>query len=121
MSIEANSSLKEQFAHYGLRATPLYSDMVKSFDKPKTTIRVPKDRAAKYYALGPYRAYLIDAQRKFHNFEAQKLDYKESLNELPESATFGTLPSVGAYDPNRQMSTDTDLVAEKIRNIIARR
>ena len=115
--VEADFSLKEQYAYYGLREVPGYSELVRNFGKNLTKIEPPSDREAKYYALGPYRAYILEAQRKYHDIETSKFAYNQSESKAPEQATFHTLPSVAGYDPNWTQQAHQNDAAEA--NILA--
>ena len=95
----ADLSYKDTYGYYGLRPEPSFDQLVKTFKKKPTVIPVPKDRYYKYYALGPYRSYILDAAKKYHDFESSKLAYRSSDAQAPEHAAFHTQPSVGGYDP----------------------
>ena len=50
-------------------------------------MRIPiPDRSSKWYAMGPYRAAILDAEEKLQDFEHAVLDYRQTGNELPERA-----------------------------------
>ena len=60
-------SFTDQTGYYGLRVSP-------SFDKILGTVRNPlriplPDRSAKWYALSPYRALILDAAQKYNDYE----------------------------------------------------
>lgn len=111
--MQANLSYKDTYGYYGLRVGPSFDHLVKTFGKKPVKVPVPKDRKFKYYALGPYRALLLDASKKYHNFEQQKLAYESSGAELPDAAAGHTMYSDAAYDEawQRQLSYNDDLDA----------
>ena len=102
----ADLSYKDTYGYYNLRAEPTFDQLVKTFKKKPTKIPVPKDRQWKWYATGPYRAYILDAAKRYHDFEASKLAYRSSDTEAPEHAAFHTQTSVGGYDPTWEAHHD---------------
>lgn len=89
----ADLSYKDAYGYYGLRAEPSFDELYKTFKKKPTVIPVPKDRYYKYYALGPYRALILDAQKRYNDFEIARLNYQNSGAHAPEAAAAYTFPS----------------------------
>jgi hypothetical protein len=48
-------------------------------------IKIP-DRHHKWYALGPYRALLLEASKRAHEYDRRLLDYADEGQELPARA-----------------------------------
>jgi hypothetical protein len=77
-------SYGSQFGYYGLRLNPTLEQVIGSVRKP---LRIPlPDRRAKWYALSPYRALILDAEREANDYESATLDYRNSGAHLPEAA-----------------------------------
>ena len=76
----AQLSYTDKTAWYGLREVPTYEQMLQTVRKP-TRIPIP-DRSAKWYATGPYRAFLLDAANKYHEHLQDTLDYRRSQRRL---------------------------------------
>ena len=77
-------SYGSQFGYYGLRLNPTLEQVIGSVRKP---LRIPlPDRRAKWYALSPYRALILDAEREANDYETATLDYRYSGAHLPEAA-----------------------------------
>ena len=77
-------SFTDQMGYYGLRVSP-------SFDKILGTVRNPlriplPDRSAKWYALSPYRALILDAAQKYNDYEHMAINYRQSGAAAPEMA-----------------------------------
>ena len=88
-------SFQSQYGYYNLRVTPSFEQVVGTVRKP---LRVPlPDRSAKWYALGPYRALILDAEQKYHDYEHAAIDYRQSGAELPEAAA-RVRPSDAGHD-----------------------
>ena len=84
MSRTAPLSYTSQFGYFGLRVNPTYEQALSTIRKP---LRIPlPDRAAKWYALSPYRGLILDAEAKYQDYEHASIDYKQSGAHLPESA-----------------------------------
>lgn len=80
----AQLSYTSQFGYYGLRVNPTFEQVVATVRKP---LRIPlPDRSAKWYALSPYRALILDAAEKHNDHEHATLDYRSSGAGLPEAA-----------------------------------
>ena len=59
-------SYGSQFGYYGLRENPTLEQVIGSVRKP---LRIPlPDRRAKWYALSPYRALILDAEREANDY-----------------------------------------------------
>ena len=90
-------SYPSTFGYYGLRVNPTLEQVVGSVRKP---LRIPlPDRQAKYYALGPYRALILDASQKFNDSEQASVDYRNGGHHLPEAAA-RVHPSAAGMDPS---------------------
>jgi hypothetical protein len=90
-------SFKSEFGYYGLRVNPTFDQALGSVRKP---LRIPiPQRRAKWYALGPYRALILDAQQKFNDYESALIDYRRSGAEAPESAA-QVRESAAQHDPS---------------------
>jgi hypothetical protein len=93
--MEAPLSYTSQYGYYGLRVNPTFDQAVGTIRKP---FRIPlPDRMAKWYALSPYRALILDAEAKYQDYEAASIAYKQSGAHLPEAAA-RVRPSDAAYD-----------------------
>jgi hypothetical protein len=80
----ASLSFTDEKGYYGLRVNPTYEEVLQTIRKP-LHIPVPQ-RSAKWYALSPYRALLLDAEEKYNDYEHANLDYNNSGAELPRRA-----------------------------------
>ena len=81
---------------WGLRVNPTFEQVDRSTKKP---IRIPQpSRAAKWFALSNYRSFMLDAAKKFNDYEHLKLDYDSSGAHLPQRAAM-THPSADGEDP----------------------
>jgi len=70
--------------------------MLRSVKKP---LRIPvPDRGAKWYGMSVYRSFILDASKKYHDFEHMKLDYDQTGAELPATAA-AVRPSESGHDP----------------------
>ena len=77
-------SYTSQTGYYGLRVNPSFEQVLGTVRKP---LRIPlPDRRAKWYALSPYRALILDAEQKYNNFQHAVLDYRDTGAQLPEAA-----------------------------------
>lgn len=84
MAPTAPLSYKSQTGYYGLRVNPTFEQVIGTIRNP---LRVPlPERRAKWYALSPYRALILDAEQKFQDYEHAVHDYRRSQAELPEAA-----------------------------------
>jgi hypothetical protein len=79
----ADLSLKDQF-HWGLRLQPSFEQ---AFQSTKKKIQVPApDRSAKWFALSNYRLFMLEAAKKYNDYEHLKLDYDSLGATLPQRA-----------------------------------
>ena len=76
-------SFTDKFYH-GLRIQPSYDELLQASKKP-LHIPVP-DRSSKWFGLSNYRSLMLDAAKKFNNYEHLNLDYQESGAHLPLQA-----------------------------------
>jgi len=80
----ATLSYADKFAWYGLRENPTYDQLLQTVRKP---VRIPiPSREAKWYALSPYRAFLLDAQKKYNDYDSRNIEYDASGNHVPRNA-----------------------------------
>lgn len=94
MAQVAPLSFTDRF-HWGLRVDPSYDELLQSVKKP---LRIPvPDRYAKWYGLSNYRSFILDAARKFSDYEHMKIDYDQSGAELPLTAAT-IRPSESGHD-----------------------
>ena len=92
----AQLSYQDKVGYYGLRVAPTYDQMLQSIRKE---VRIPQpSRAAKWYATGIYRSFLLDAADKFHDYQQQDLEYDQSGAQLPSAAARGAEPSTAGRD-----------------------
>ena len=90
-------SYKNQLGYYGLRVNPTFDEVLKTVKKP---LRIPlPDRRAQWYALSPYRAFILDAEQKYNEYEHAAIDYRNSGAELPEAAARVRPAGEAAQDP----------------------
>lgn len=96
MATIASLSYTSQLGYYGLRVNPTFEQVVGTVRKP---LRIPlPDRKAKWYALSPYRALILDAEAKHQDYQHAQLDYRATGAHLPESAA-AVRPSDAGEDP----------------------
>ena len=77
-------SFKSQLGYCNLRVNPTFDEVLGTIRKP---LRVPiPDRKAKWYANSLYRSLILDAEKKYQDYEHASIDYKQSGAELPETA-----------------------------------
>ena len=89
-------SYTSQTGYYGLRVNPTFDQVLGTIRNP---LRIPiPNRSAKWYALSPYRALILDAEAKYNDYEHARLDYRTSGSELPEAAA-RTRESDAGHDP----------------------
>jgi len=92
----ATLSFTDKFAWYGLRENPTYDELLHTVRKP---VRIPvPSREAKWYATSIYRDFLLDAQKKYHDFQQKNVEYDGSGNHVPKSAAH-THESEAGMDP----------------------
>ena len=79
----AQLSFTDKFYH-GLRIQPSYDELFQASKKP---LRIPvPDRSSKWFGLSNYRSLMLDAAKRFNNYEHLNLDYNESGAHLPLQA-----------------------------------
>ena len=89
-------SYTSHFGYYGLRVNPTFDQVLKTVRKP---LRIPlPDRHAKWYALGPYRSLILDAENKYNDHQHAQIDFRQSGHEIPEAAAAVRRSDAGA-DP----------------------
>jgi len=93
----ASLSFTDKFAWYGLRENPTYEQLLHTVRKP-TRIPIPS-REAKWHATSIYRSFLLDAQKKYHDYQQEDLDYDHSGSHLSSAAARGSKPSTAGDDP----------------------
>ena len=97
MPAVAPLSYTSQTGYYGLRVNPTFDEVLNTVKNP---LRIPvPSRAAKWYALSPYRALILNAEARYNDYEHAKLDYRSSGAQLPESAA-NVRESDAGYDPS---------------------
>ena len=114
---QAQLSYMDQKGYYGLRVNPTYEEMLHSLKKE---VRIPQpNRSAKWYALGPYRAFLLEQARKYNDAQRQDLEYDATDEQLPAAAARGAQASMAGTDDvwNRQEEFNSALNAEDARRI----
>ena len=80
----ASLSYADRFGPYGLRVEPTYDQMLNSVRKP---LKIPlPDRSSKWYATGPYRALILDANEAYNTHQQNVIDYRQSGAVPPEKA-----------------------------------
>jgi hypothetical protein len=103
--------------YYGLMVEPSYDQMLRSL---KNKVRIPQpDRSAKWYALGPYRAFLLEQAKRFNDNQRKDLEYDDSGAQLPAAAERGAQESMAGTDDvwNRQEQFTSNLDAEEARRV----
>ena len=89
-------SYTDKFGYYGLRVNPTFEQVLKTVRNP---LRIPlPDRHAKWYALGPYRSLILDAEAKYNDHQHSQIAFRESGHEIPEAAAAVRRSDAGA-DP----------------------
>ena len=115
MVVPATLSYTDTKGYYGLRVHPTYEEMLHSLKKK---VRIPQpDRSAKWYALGPYRAFLLEQAKRFNDAQRQDLEYDATDAQLPAAADRGQQSSMAGTDDvwNRQEVYNSNLNAEEAR------
>ena len=113
----AELSYHDTKGYYGLRVNPSYEEMFHSLKK-KVWIPQP-DRSAKWYATGPYRAFLLDQAKRFNDNQRKDLEYDDTGAHLPAAAEHSHQGSQAGNDDtwNRQGEFNSNLNAEEARRI----
>ena len=111
----AQLSWQDQKGYYGLRVEPTYEQMLRSLKK-EVRIFQP-DRSAKWYALGPYRSFLLEQAKRFGDAQRKDLEYDATGAQLPRAAENGQQNSMAGTDDtwNRQEQFNSNLNAEEAR------
>ena len=99
----ADLSWKDTYGYYGLRVDPTFDDLVKTYNVKPQKIRVPKNREAKWYALGPYRAYLLELSKKYNDYEHLKLKIRQAGSTTSPGNMMFTDASGMSLDPSRKI------------------
>jgi hypothetical protein len=113
----AQLSYQDQKGYYGLMVEPSYDQMLRSL---KNKVRIPQpDRSAKWYALGPYRAFLLEQAKRVNDNQRKDLEYDDSGAQLPAAAERGAQESMAGTDDvwNRQEQFNSNLDAEEARRV----
>lgn len=97
----AQLSYADKTAWYGLREQPTYEQLLHTVRKP-TRIPIPS-RAAKWYATGIYRDFLMESANRYHDHQQSLLEYRRGQGIMPEHAlntdsTSGEDPVWGEHD-----------------------
>jgi hypothetical protein len=97
-----------RFGPYGLRERPTLLELL---NDPARSVPIPiPDRRDKWYANGPYRAFILNASQKYHEYERAVLDYASSGAELPVDAAM-----VGGDDAAGRLRAAVDESFERYR------
>ena len=112
----AQLSFTDTKGYYSLRVEPTYEQMLRSVKKE---IRIPQpDRSAKHYALGPYRAFLLEQAKRFGDAQRKDLEYDATGSHLPAAAERVQNSMAGTDDVwNRQEEFNSNLNVEEARRI----
>ena len=120
----ATLSYKDQFA-WGLRINPSYDELLQSTQK-KIKYHLP-DRSAKWFANSVYRSFMVDAARKYHDYEHLQLDYDQSEARLPRAVAM-VQPAAEGQDPEwermrqaTQQAEDHDFIEQGFATMEAER
>ena len=107
--------MKDKFA-WGFRVQPSYEELLESTRK-RIRLHQP-DRSAKWFALSPYRAFMLDQAKKYNDYEHLKLDYNESGASLPARAAAVQQSAAGDDDAFwRQQEQSDGMDAEEARQL----
>ena len=113
----AQLSYTDRKGYYGLTVMPSYDEMLRSLKKQ---VRIPQpDRSAKHYALGPYRAFLLEQAKRYNDTQRADLEYNDSGAHLPAAAQRAQFGSMADTDDtwNRQEQFNSNLNTEEARRI----
>ena len=106
----ATLSYKDHY-EWGLRVNPTFDEL---FPSTKKKIHVPQpDRSAKWFALSNYRAFMLDAAKKYHDHEHLKLDYDSSGAQLPQRAAMVSPSADGEDNTWQNIADHTQRVEEQ--------
>ena len=111
----AELSYTDKKGYYGLTVMPSYDEMLRSLKK---TVRIPQpDRSAKHYALGPYRAFLLEQAKRFNDAQRKDLEYDDSGANLPaaaERAQWGSMADTDdTWNRQEQFNSEDALATER--------
>ena len=82
-------SYTDRFGPYGLRVEPTYDQTLNSVRKP---LKIPlPDRSSKWYATGPYRTLILDANESYNNHQQNVIDYRQRCRATGEGGPGQTL------------------------------
>ena len=113
----AQLSFTDSKGYYGLTVQPTYEQMLRSLQKE---VRIPQpDRSAKWYALGPYRAFLLEQAKRYNDTQRKDLEYDATGAQLPAAAEHGHQESMAGTDDtwNRQEQFNSNLNTEEARRV----
>ena len=113
----AQLSFTDKKGYYGLTVMPSYDEMLRSLKKE---VRIPMpDRSAKHYALGPYRAFLLEQAKRYNDAQRKDLEYDATGAHLPAAADRAHQVSMAGTDDtwDRQEQFSSNLNAEEARRI----
>jgi hypothetical protein len=108
---------QDKFGYFGLRVDPSYEQMLRTVNKQ---IRIPvPNRAAKWYALGPYRAFLLEQAKRYNDSQRADLQYDETGAHLPAAAARAQHGSLAGTDDtwDNVAKYSSDLNAEEARQL----
>ena len=108
---------QDKFGYFGLRVDPSYEQMLRTVNKQ---IRIPvPDRAAKWYALGPYRAFLMEQAKRHNDSQRADLAYDDTGAHLPAAAARAQHGSMAGTDDtwDNVSKYTSDLNAEEARQL----
>jgi hypothetical protein len=117
MTEAAQLSFTDKKGYYGLTVQLTYEQMLRSL---KNEVRIPQpDRSAKWYALGMYRAFLLEQAKRYNDTQRKDLEYDATGAHLPAAAERGAGESMAGTDDtwNRQEQFNSNLNAEEARKI----
>ena len=93
---------QDKFGYFGLRVDPSYEQMLRTVNKQ---IRIPvPDRRAKWYALSPYRAFLLEAAKRYNDSQRADLAYDDTGAHLPAAAARAQHGSMAGTDDTWALS-----------------
>jgi hypothetical protein len=108
---------QDKFGYFGLRVDPSYEQMLRTVNKQ---IRIPvPDRAAKWYALGPYRAFLLEQAKRYNDSQRADLAYDDTGAHLPAAAARAQHGSMAGTDDtwDNVSKYTSDLNGEEARQL----
>ena len=90
-------SYTSQLGYYDLRVNPTFEQVVGTVRKP-LGIPLPQ-RTDKWYALGQFRALILDQQELAAGYDRRSIEYQLNQGKLPEYAAHNQGPSPAGNDP----------------------